>query len=140
VIVRAAPVSHYDWLIARTGLNISRGFRAIEGVDETGRICGMVGYDDWTPNSVQMHTAILFPSVIRSLLRPAFMYPFVEAGRKVIVGITPGDNAAALKLNRHLGLREVYRVKDGWKDGIDVVIQEMRRHECRWINGVDYGR
>lgn len=140
MIVRAAPKGHYEWLVERTGLNLSIGFRAIEAIDKDYVICGMVGYDDWTPNSVQMHMALKYPAAARHLVRPAFKYPFEQAGRAVVIGVTPGDNEAALKLNRHLGFRQICRVKDGWKPGIDMVIQEMRRDECRFLNGVDHGR
>ena len=140
IFVRAAPRYHYDWIIDQTGLHISSAFRAIEAIEEkTGRIVGMVGYDDWTPNSVSMHMAIAYPMAVRTLVGPAFSYPFLEAQRKVILGVTPGDNERALKLNRHLGLREIYRIRDGWLDGVDMVIQEMRRDECRWI-GEFHGR
>lgn len=133
MIVRPAPKEHYLWLVDRTGLNLSLGFRAIEAVDEAGRIHGMVGYDDWTPNSVQMHVAIENPAATRSLLRHAFQYPFKEAGRGLVVGVTPGHLARALKFNKSIGFREVYRIKDGWTPGTDIVIQEMRRDECRWL-------
>lgn len=94
-----------------------------------------VGYDCWTPNSVQMHIWVAEGvSLPRKFVREAFRYPFEQCGRGLVIGLTPGYNSAALEFNRRIGFREAYRVPDGWSLGTDVVIQEMRRDECRWIS------
>lgn len=77
--------------------------------------------------------AVDAPVVWRSLLRPAFSYPFLEAGRSLLLGIIPADNTKSCGMARRLGFREAYRVIDGWSVGIDLVVHEMRRHECRWL-------
>jgi len=51
-----------------------------------------------------------------------------------MTGLTPANNLKALKLNKHIGFREVCRIPDGHKPGIDSVLQIMTRDECRWIN------
>ena len=136
MIVRAAPPEHYAWIRDRTGLRHSTEFRAIEALDASGEIRGMVGYDDWTPNSVQMHVAIDTPIVTRALVRPAFVYPFIEAGRKVVIGVTPSDRERALVFNKRLGFHETMRLHNGYADGVDLVFQLMTRDECRWLKGV----
>jgi hypothetical protein len=133
VIVRAAPPEHFDWILSRTGCARTDGFRAIEAVDPDGRIRGMVAFDLWTVNSVQMHLALEAPVVLRSLLRPAFTYVFEESDRGVAIGIVPAHNARALELDKHIGFREAHRIKDGWAPGDDLVVLEMRKHECRWL-------
>ncbi len=132
-IVRAAPPSHFNWLKLRTHCELTDGFRAIEALDEDGIVRGMVGYSGWTYNSVAMHVCIETPGALKALLRPAFEYPFVEGTKKLLLGITASDNKVALKFNKHVGFREVHRIKDGFADGVDLVVQEMWREECRWI-------
>lgn len=145
-----SPPEHYAWLGERTGCEMTAGFRAIEAQDGAerycrlcgryhGRIVGMVGYSGWTPNSVGMHLALDKPAAIRALLQHGFRYAFVQAEKQLVIGVTPGDNDRALKLNRHLGFRETYRVRDAWKPGVDLVIQELRRDDCRWLKGEDRG-
>lgn len=93
----------------------------------------IAAYDHWTPNSVQMHIWTLGDPITRYFIKEGFRYPFEMCGRGLVIGVTPGDNAKALEFNRRLGFRETYRVTDGWSLGTDVVIQEMRRQECRWL-------
>lgn len=131
--VRKAHPSHFGWLKLRTQCELTDSFRAIEALDERGVVRGMVGYSGWTYTSVCMHVCIEAPGALKALLRAAFEYPFVEGSKRFVIGITPSDNAKALRFNKHIGFREVYRIKDGFADGVDLVVQELRREECRWI-------
>lgn len=131
--VLAAFREELAWLANRTGAAFTPGVRAIKAVDETGRIRGMVAYDCWTVTACQAHMAVDSPIVWRSLVRPAFSYPFEEAGKTLILGIISGDNAKSLAMVQALGFREVHRVPDGWAPGIPLVVHEMRREECRYL-------
>lgn len=111
----------------------SRNFRGIALLRD-GVLVAATGYDHWTPNSVQMHVWVPHPKKLGpAFVRESFRYPFEIGGRGLVVGITPSDNAAALRFNKHIGFREVYRVKDAWSEGVDMVVQEMRKDECRWL-------
>jgi RimJ/RimL family protein N-acetyltransferase len=132
MIVRAAHPSHYVWICQRAGCAPTGAFRAIEAVDGE-RILAMVGYDRWSPGSVEMHVAIDDPRAVLALRRPAFSYPFEEVGVDVVWGRVRSDNEKALRLDRALGFREVFRGKGWAAPGVDAVIFEMRRAECRWL-------
>lgn len=115
-------------------------FRGIVQVDDCFEIVAAVGYDNWTPNSVQMHIWIPQPAKIgRFFVREGFRYPFEIGNKGLVIGLTPGNNAAALNFNKRVGFKEVYRMKDAWEAGVDVVVQEMRREDCRWLRGKKYG-
>lgn len=133
MIVRAAPTEHYAWIAERANLAIGPAFRAIEAVDDAGRIHGMVGYDGWTPNAVCMHVALDNPACMRHLLIPGFGIPFIELGRGVALAQVLSTNVRSLALVPRLGFRFAYRVRDGFKPGIDSVWFEMRKEECRFI-------
>lgn len=136
IAVRTAPPDHYSWIAERAKLALLPNFRAIEALDGE-RIVGMVGFDGWTPGSCMMHVAIEKPIAVRRLLRPAFGLVFDPRPRgfdfAVVTGSVLSTNEAALKLDLHLGFREVARIRDGWERGIDVVLLEMRRESCRWL-------
>lgn len=131
-----APPHHYGYLCSKLGYLPTAGFCAIEAFDpETGKIWGMVGYDFWTKNSVQMHVVLERPVVARTLITPAFDLVFNKSERKVAVGVVAGDNARALKFDLAMGFKETHRIKDGLRDGVDLVILEMRREDCLVFKG-----
>ncbi len=132
VLVQPAAPAHYSWLAEHAGCGITQDFRAVEVV-KAGRILGMVGYCEWAPNSARLHGAVESPWVIKYLLRPGFSYPFQEVGVGLLIGITPANALNAVKFNRHLGFREAHRIKEGWGVGVDLIVFEMRREECRWL-------
>ena len=132
--VRIATREEHPWIIQRAGLTVTPDFAAVRARDtESGRIVAMVGYDSWTPNTVTVHVALAHPAALRHVLVPGFEIPFVHAGRKVAICAVNGTNHRSLALVKRLGFREVYRLRDGWSDGQDLVLFEMRRENCRWI-------
>lgn len=134
ILARSAPAHHYDWIARRCAFAPTLDMKAIEAVDdETGRIVGMVAYLNWLPNSVQAHLALESPIAARALLRPAFTYPFLDAGRNYLLGVVNGKNAKSLRLLRHLGFRETHRIPHGVAAGADLVFHEMHRAECRFL-------
>lgn len=97
-----------------------------------GELVGVIAYDHWTENSVQMHSWLFKPgAVTRDYLKECFKFPF-ENGRDIVLGVTRADNAKALRFNKHIGFREMFRLKDSYAKGVDGVIQELRHDECRW--------
>jgi L-amino acid N-acyltransferase YncA len=133
--VLAAAKSEFGWIEARTGCVLSRNATAIKATDTSGRIRGMVAYDSWTENAVQAHMAVDAAIAWRSLLRPAFAYPFEEAGRGVLLAVVQSSNRASMRLVERFGFREAYRMHDGWAEGNDLVFMELRRAECRFLAG-----
>ncbi len=109
--------------------------------DKNGLIMGLAIYENWTQNSVQMHYALPNPMVLRrGFLQRICHFVFNTAGRKLIIGITPSDNARALALNARIGFRETHRIRDGEQDGVDSVIQELRRVDAaRWLMSTEHG-
>jgi hypothetical protein len=94
-----------------------------------------VVYDGWTPNAVQVHihSGGSAEFLRTEFLHEIFWYPFVQCQKMLVYTVTPGDAEASLAVSKSLGFIETYRMKDGWGPGIDMVIKEMRREDCRWI-------
>lgn len=131
--VQAAQPSHFAWLVERTSCAPTRGFRAIEAVDASGRIRGMVGYDCWTENAVQAHMAVDTPVAWRSLIPAVFEYPFLQARKGILLAIIPAGNRKSVRLASHFGFHETHRVRDGWATGEDLLLLELRREDCGWL-------
>lgn len=131
--IRAAEQSDLEWLAQRTGWVFTQNARGVAAFDRLGRTRGVVGFDEWTPNSVRAHMAVAAPIVWRTLARPAFSYPFVECNKALLLAVVNSDNARSVQLVRRFGFREVHAVKDGWERGVDLLMFQMHRDECRWL-------
>lgn len=122
------------YAVERTGCSLMQDTRVIKAVDDTGRTRGMVVYGGWAENSVQVHMAVDTPLAWRALLPGVFTYPFLEAGRGILLGTIRSDNRKALILVRHLGFEVIHRVRHGMAVGVDMVLVEMRRENCPWLD------
>lgn len=131
--VQAAPPEHFTWLTERTRYRPASDFRAIEAVDEAGTIAGLVGFDHWNPNSAQIHVALDRPALCRNLIRAAFEFPFLQAGRGVLIALVAEMNSKSLNLAKRFGFTVAHRVADGWASGVDLLVMELRKENCRWI-------
>lgn len=132
--VRAANDNDLRWLAERTGWVFTDRARGVAVVDSKGRTRGVVGFDEWTPNSVRAHMAVDTPIAWRSLVGPAFRYPFEECGKTLILAVVNSDNTRSTNLVREFGFREVHRVSNGWSNGVDLLMFQMHRDECRFLS------
>lgn len=127
--VTAASKTDLAWLEAKTSATLTRHARGVCARDEQGRPRGVVAYDLWTPESAHVHMALEAPIVARRLLGPALSYPFREVGLSRLLGLVPAENRRSLRVARHAGFREVHRIRDGWRMGVDLVLLELTRTE-----------
>lgn len=119
--------------MSRLGCTFTPEFKAIAAVDDAGNIHGMAGFDSWTENAVHMHIALDSAISLRTLLIPIFEYAFVQANRGVALATVRAENVRSRRLVEHTGFTEVYRVKDGIRVGEDLILYQMRREDCRWV-------
>ena len=131
-----APREHLGWLAEKANVVIGPTFQAIEAVDASGRIVAMVGADAWTENACALHVAAEYPAAIRHLLKPTFEMVFNGLKKRMVVATILSDNQKSLALAKHLGFRETHRIKNWWADGVDAVLLEMHRKDCRWVTPV----
>lgn len=133
-MIYATNVEDAKFFCEKTSYIPTFNFRGMKDCTPLGEIKAMVGFDFWTPNSVQIHVWIGNPkNLSRRFIREVFTHLFVTCKKKLVVGVTPSDNSAALELNRRIGFIEKYRISEGWDDGVDMVLQEIRIENCRWV-------
>jgi RimJ/RimL family protein N-acetyltransferase len=133
-VIRAAPEKHLPWLVSRVGVAPQADLRAIESIDARGRILGMVGFCDWKPNSVQLHFSLIAPTCVRELAHASAEYVFAQERRQIALAYVSANNVPSRRLVEWLGFRERFRIPDGWARGVDLLLFEMRREGCRWLN------
>lgn len=85
-------------------------------------------FDNFTHTSVQVHLLIVNALALRSgFYEVCGDFVFKDQGKRLVYGMVPSDNEKALKFNRRKGWREVFRLKEGFKEGVDYVIMELTK-------------
>lgn len=119
----------------RVGTPFSEDFRAI-GAVIGGCLCAVVAYNGFTGRTCFMHSAIDDPTAInRTFVKAIFAYPFLQCGRTHVLALVDSANLQALDINKRCGFREVLRLEGSGLEGQDLILLQMTRNECRWING-----
>lgn len=128
-MIRAATPCEIQWVCGKLPLPYSLSMR---GVCNEG---AMVVYDSWTPNACQVHIYSSGPRYLlnREYLTEVFSYGFLQCNKGKLFTVTPANATESLKLSDALGFREVYRQVDGWNVGVDMIVKEMTRSECRYL-------
>ena len=108
------------------------------GVVKRGRLIAAVIYTLMSEHDITMHVAAESGRrwLSHEFLRVAFRYPFVQLGLRRVTAFVPSTNAAALKLNHHLGFVTEGRMRAASSDG-DLIVLGMLRAECRWLGESD---
>jgi hypothetical protein len=138
VKVQFVPISgdNWWWVTKQTDAELTPRTKGIVAISDDGRILACAVFDSWTYSSAQVHIAIENRLAIRhGFIEECMHYFFNSCDRKVLIGLTPSNNERALKFIKNVGFVELFRVKDGFDVGVDYVVQEMRKENCRWING-----
>ena len=100
---------------------------------DTGERLACCVMDTWTETSCQVHFAIDNPFVIRhGFFQEISKFVYDTAGRLIMYGLVPSDNTKALTLDKKIGFREITILKDAFKRGVDYVLLEMRKEDCKF--------
>lgn len=122
-----------DWFLDRNRITLCNDATAIFAVDENDKILAGCMMDNWTETSCQVHFAIDNPFVIRhGYFQEIARFVFDVGGRLMMHGLVPADNARALSVDKKIGFKEVARLKDAFKRGVDYVVLELRKEDCNF--------
>jgi len=132
VTVRLTRLNPEYWrqIVAVSPLNLCEDTRAVVAVDGD-EVVGAVVCDSWTTTACQAHIVIMKKSALKAgLINEVADYVFNQCGRIKIYGTVPADNEAALKLDKHIGFKEVARLEDAYDWDIDYVLMELKKEDC----------
>jgi RimJ/RimL family protein N-acetyltransferase len=117
----------WDWIAARAECVYCSDSKGIVAYRD-GKLVGAVSFDHWSHNSCHIHTAFEDMLIFKhGFTEAVFDYIFNQCDKGVIIGVTPACNVKALRFNKHIGFEEVFRLKDGFEEGIDFVVTEYRK-------------
>ena len=121
-----------EWLSEVGKYDYSQNTACI-GQEKDSKLIAVVGYNNFLPNSCQMHIAsmdVLWPT--KDFLFAVFDYPFNKLKVKVIIAPICKDNVKSLNLCRKLGFEQVADIPYGHPDG-DLIVVAMKRNQCKWL-------
>lgn len=123
----------WDWMRRRTHLIACEDSKGIVVYDNNG-IAAIAVFDSFTVDGCSVHLAIDNPLAIRhGLFSEVARHAFHACGRKRVFGLVPSNNEKALKLDRHIGFKEVARIPNAVAEGVDYIVMCMEKSECRWL-------
>lgn len=131
--VTITSFTNIEWLESRAKVNLADDFRGFEAY-RGDKLVAAVAFDAWSANSCMAHIAVEDPMVLRhNFLQTGFTFAFKYAGRGVMVALVASNNRKSLKFCKHLGFTELCRIRDGYEKGVDYVLLELRREDCKWL-------
>jgi hypothetical protein len=127
-------LEEWQWAHGIIKMIVDQSSQGIMAYENGNRVAACVA-DEFGIHSCCVHLAITKPVVLKhGFLQEIARHLFITCNLKRLFGKVPSDNTRALKLNKHLGWREVARVPDGVSDGVDMVVMRMDRDTCRWLD------
>lgn len=127
------PYQHLDYVRAVLTVPISTVTKGIIAIDSDNMPCAVCLADGWTHNACTVHHAIQRPMALRGLFREFAGYVFHTAGKKMMIGVVESSHEKALRLNANIGFKEIYRIKDCYADGVDQIIMQLLKEDCRFL-------
>lgn len=123
----------WAWFHSRTSVIYCSDTQGIVAYRD-GVLVAAVMFDTWTPSSVNVHMAIDDPLVIKhGLFTEVAVHAYHRCGRKRMFGLVPSNNAKAIKLDKHIGFKQVAVVPDAVDDGVDYIVMRLDKEDCRWL-------
>lgn len=131
------PLQEHHWprIPVEARPQLTAQTKGIVALNEQGDLEGACCFDTWTFNSCQLHIYIKNPFVLKhGVAYEVFNYAFNTCGKSMVIGMTPADNEKALKFIKNIGLNEIFRIPEGYAVGVDYVVTQLKREDCRWIS------
>src|SRR5262249_13124693 len=108
----------------------------ITKITRGGAALGTFWYDCYYPGaSIRMHVKGFAPNwVNREFLWMAFDYAFNQLGVPKVLGFIKGYNEEVTRFATKLGFRPVTFVDAVFPNGEPLIILELTKKECRWLD------
>lgn len=134
---RAMVPSDMYYFKQRLDFAASEDMRGLVAYDmDTAKTLAIFVMHDWTATSASVHQVIFNTLVLRhKWLEEVAHFMFDIAARLKVYGLVPDNNVKALSMNEKIGFEEVARLEDAVDIGVDYIVMELRRENCRyWVS------
>jgi L-amino acid N-acyltransferase YncA len=137
-VIRALQIGR-DWKALKMDIPLTSDTGGMV-LEKDGKIVAAGVFDGWTYNAVFMH---MMTTNMREVMRSGFLnevfdYIFTTTGKKKAVGLIPSNHKPSLRLAKRFGFAEKARIEDGFDEGNDLVILELKRENCPYWTGAEH--
>jgi len=132
VRIVSATDEHYKYIPYYVKTPSSRGLVAESDEGKVYIICIL---DSWTAGSVQMHITVFSPIGFKNytFINEVFNFAFITADRLTAILVIGEDNVKAINLANRLGFSAIAHISNGHAHGVDSVLYQMRKADCKWL-------
>ena len=124
----------FDWFNKKVPVLAVEDSCGIVAINNEGEYIGGCVMDNWTTTSVQCSFLIDNPMLLRDkFFHKCATYIFNEMDRILVYVLVPGDNEKSLSFVTRMGFIEQARLKGAFKEGVDYVILELKKENCRHL-------
>ena len=127
--------SDWGWIQQHVGLLRVEDTCGFMGIDteknETIMACVM---DNWLNSCVQLQFICTKTIALRhGFIETCFDFVFNEKGMNGAYALIAENNEPSLKIAKHMGFKEKTRLTDAYADGVDFILFEMLRKDCKYL-------
>lgn len=129
------PPTDWQYIDDKCALTYTSDTKGMTAQDsDTGDILAVTVFQNWTANAVTHHGCINNQIVLKhGWIEEVAHYVFETCEKNVLFTQVASDNNTALLFDKSAGFIEVARLKDYCKAGVDLVLFEMRKENCKWL-------
>ena len=122
------------FMFAHAGVAPSTDARYLVWLQD-GAPAAMVCFNGFVGRVCQMHVALApgYHFSPREMLAACFGFAFNACEREMVLGVVNSRNEAAMRYDRRLGFRELYRLPGMHEEGGALVLLGMTKEECPWL-------
>lgn len=121
-----------DWVCKRIGADEPTGAYATIGIVKNEKLVGAALIDSFVGKMCSIHCAGDGNWCSLLFIRTVFSYVFSQIQCNAVLNVVSSENVRSLRFTKHLGFKEVYRVKGGCGE-FDAVLLELQKIDCRWL-------
>lgn len=121
-------------------LPASSDLQFIGRMNDEGKMLGAVAFNGFLGATCCMHVAGDGNWLSRRLLNAVFDYAFNRCKMECVIGPVAANNSRALAFDHHVGFTMIHTIVNGWEPGVDLVVMQMLRKDCRWIQETEDGK
>lgn len=124
----------FEWFNQQVPVLAVEDSCGIVAINEKNEYIGGCVLDNWTETSVQCSFLIESPMLLRDkFFHKCATFIFNEMGRELVYVLVPSDNEKSLNFVTRMGFIEQARLIGAFKEGVDYVILELRKENCRHL-------